>query len=55
MPYVVPSFGHKPIDIKFAIDCIRDALIVMKDAANGSGMQSAIIGDIVKPVFRKFN
>lgn len=55
MPYVVPSFGHKPNDIKFAIECIRDALIIMKDAANSSGMQSAIIGDIVKPVFRKFN
>jgi glutamate-1-semialdehyde 2,1-aminomutase len=55
MPYVVPSFGHKSHDIKFAIECIRDALVVIKDAANSTGMKSAIIGDIVKPVFRKFN
>jgi glutamate-1-semialdehyde 2,1-aminomutase len=55
MPYVVPSFAHKQEDINFAIDCVREALIVMKEAAEGSGMVSAIKGGIVKPVFRKFN
>jgi glutamate-1-semialdehyde 2,1-aminomutase len=55
MPYVVPSFAHKQKNIDFAVDCIRDALIVMKKAAEGAGMASAVKGDIVKPVFRKFN
>jgi glutamate-1-semialdehyde 2,1-aminomutase len=55
MPYVVPSYAHKQENIDFAVDCIRDALDVMKKAAEGSGMASAVKGDIVKPVFRKFN
>ena len=55
MPYMVPSFAHKQEDINFAIDCVREALIVMKEAAEGRGMASAIKGGIVKPVFRKFN
>lgn len=55
MPYVVPSFAHKKANIDFAVECIRDALLVMKKAAEGPGMQSAISGETVKPVFRKFN
>jgi glutamate-1-semialdehyde 2,1-aminomutase len=55
MPYVVPCFSHKKETIDFAIECIRDALGVMKTAAEGSGMASMIKGDISKPVFRKFN
>jgi glutamate-1-semialdehyde 2,1-aminomutase len=55
MPYTVPSFAHKKEDIEFAIACIKDALSVMKTAAEGSGMAAAVQGGIVKPVFRKFN
>jgi len=55
MPYVVPSYAHKKETIDFAIDCIRDALDVMKKAAEGPGMAAAIEGGVVKPVFRKFN
>jgi glutamate-1-semialdehyde 2,1-aminomutase len=55
MPYVVPSYAHKTANIDFAIECIRDALVVMKSAAEGAGMASALIGGVVKPVFRKFN
>ena len=55
MPYVVPSYAHKKENIDFAIECIHDALVVMKNAAEGAGMGSALVGDAVKPVFRKFN
>ncbi len=55
MPYVVPSYAHKKETVDFAIECIRDALVVMKNAAEGPGMASAVRGEIVKPVFRKFN
>jgi hypothetical protein len=37
------------------MDAIGEALLVMKKAAEGPGMLSAINGKIVKPVFRKFN
>jgi glutamate-1-semialdehyde 2,1-aminomutase len=55
MPYVVPSFSHKKEDINFAVECVKNALIVMKYSAENQGMASAIKGEIVKPVFRKFN
>lgn len=55
MPYVVPSYAHKKENIDFAVECARDALEVMKDAAEGKGMAAAIEGGGVKPVFRKFN
>lgn len=55
MPYVVPSYAHKKENIDFAVECARDALEVMKDAAEGKGMAAAIEGGVVKPVFRKYN
>lgn len=55
MPYVVPSYAHKRETIEFAVECIRDALEVMKRSAEGAGMRAAIKGNIVKPVFRRFN
>lgn len=55
MPYVTPSYSHKKETIDFAVECVRDALDVMKKAAEGLGMASAIKGGVVKPVFRKFN
>lgn len=55
MPYVVPSYAHKKKDIDFAVECIRDALGVMKHAAEGKGISAAIEGNITKPVFRKKN
>lgn len=55
MPYAVPSLSHTEEDINFAIDCIREALLVMKKASNEQGMRNLLKGEIVKPVFRKFN
>lgn len=55
MPYVVPCYAHKKETINFVIECVRDALDVMKKAAEGPGMAAAVDGGVVKPVFRKFN
>jgi glutamate-1-semialdehyde 2,1-aminomutase len=55
MPYLVPSFAHKKDDIDFALGCIGEALLVMKQAAEKGDMGRAIKGGVVKPVFRKFN
>lgn len=54
-PYVSPSLAHSEEDANFAVEVIKDALVAMKDAANSGGMERAVVGDIVKPVFRKFN
>ena len=50
-----PKVSRKKEDIDFAVACVKDALQVMKNAAEGNGMAAAIEGPIVKPVFRKFN
>jgi glutamate-1-semialdehyde 2,1-aminomutase len=55
MPYMVPSLAHTEQDIEFAVNCTREALIVMKEAADGAGMLNAVQGNIIKPVFRKYN
>lgn len=55
MPYVTPSYAHNKKTVNFALECISDALTVMKSAAEGSGMAEAIKGKVVKPVFRKLN
>ena len=55
MPYVVPSFAHKKEDVDFVVEVVKDSLKVMKEAAEGKGMLSAVVGEVVKPVFRKFN
>ncbi|MDO9117215.1 MAG: glutamate-1-semialdehyde 2,1-aminomutase [Nitrospira sp.] len=55
MPYVVPSYAHRRETIEFAVECVRDALDVMKKSAEGAGMRAALKGKVVKPVFRKLN
>ena len=54
-PYVSPSLSHTTEDADFAIEVIKEALIVMKNTAENGGMESAVQGKIVKPVFRKYN
>jgi len=55
MPYVVPSLAHDDLILASVLERIGGALQIMVKAAEGSGMSSFIKGDIVKPVFRKFN
>ena len=54
-PYVNPSLSHTPKEIDYAVEAIKDALIVLKEAGDEEGMKKKIQGDLVKPVFRKFN
>lgn len=54
-PYVSPSLGHSQREVDMTIEIVGDALRVMKEAAETKGMKEYIQGNIVKPVFRKFN
>lgn len=54
-PYVSPSLSHTEKDADFAIEVIKDTLIEMKNADESGGMEKAVRGKIVKPVFRKYN
>ena len=55
MPYVVPCYSHSKSDLDFSLECIRNAVQVMKDAAEGPGMEAVLDCPEIKPVFRKYN
>lgn len=55
IPYIVPSLAHTPKIIEFALNAIQNALVVIKSAAEGPGLASALKGSAVKQVFRKYN
>ena len=55
IPYVVPSYAHKDEDVALAVDIIRDALVKLKNISQQCSIEEAVEGNVVKPVFRKFN
>ena len=55
MPYVVPSYAHKKEDIDHVVNCIGNSLEIMDKASKNGGMKKYIEGDVIKPVFRKYN
>jgi glutamate-1-semialdehyde 2,1-aminomutase len=54
MPSLVVSFSHTDADIDNTIEAIVESLIIYKKALDG-GIEKYLVGDPVKPVFRKFN
>jgi glutamate-1-semialdehyde 2,1-aminomutase len=55
IPYIVPSFAHKTEHVNEALEIIEDAIIVLKNSHEEKNFEKYIEGQIVKPVFRKFN
>lgn len=55
IPYIVPSYAHKESDINEAIYIIDEALRQMAHIRSLGSFKMAITGEVVKPVFRKFN
>ncbi|MGZ3721162.1 MAG: glutamate-1-semialdehyde 2,1-aminomutase, partial [Bdellovibrionota bacterium] len=54
MPSSIVSYSHSDKDIEQTIERIAEALIVYKRALN-EGIEKYLVGEPVKPVFRKFN
>lgn len=54
MPSSVVSFAHSESDIDRTVDGIAEALVVYKKAID-EGIEKYLVGNSVKPVFRKFN
>ncbi len=54
MPWVSPSLMHGELELDQTLTAAKNALTVYADALN-SGVDKFLIGDAVKPVFRKFN
>jgi glutamate-1-semialdehyde 2,1-aminomutase len=55
MPYIVPCRAHTDEIIDNALVIIEQAFIVISQGIIAGNIDSLIEGDIVKPVFRKFN
>lgn len=50
----VPSFSHLLSDIDYFAEAFSNALIVFKRALN-EGVEKYLVGEPIKPVFRKYN
>ncbi|MGA2362135.1 MAG: glutamate-1-semialdehyde 2,1-aminomutase [Candidatus Aminicenantales bacterium] len=54
MPSSIVSYSHSDRDIKQTVERIAEALVVYKKALN-EGIEKYLVGESVKPVFRKYN
>lgn len=52
---IVPSYSHNDSEIKQTIDAFEYSLKVLADAILNNEVEKLLIGQPVKPVFRKFN
>ena len=55
MPYLAPSYAHKDEVVSQTLDAVRGAMQVCSEALSGGDLSARLVGDPVKPVFRKFN
>ncbi len=54
MPYIAVAYEHKQEEIDITLDATRKAMKVYADALNGD-VNRFIEGNVIKPVFRKYN
>lgn len=54
MPWIAISYAHGPKELQFTLDAARKALEVYKKALE-EGIEKYLVGEPIKPVFRKYN
>ena len=54
MPYIAIAYQHSEKEIEITLDAARKAMRVYSDALNGN-VNDFILGNVIKPVFRKYN
>ena len=54
MPWIALAYRHGEKELEFTATVLDKALPVLRTALN-EGIDKYLIGDAVKPVFRKFN
>lgn len=54
MPYIAVAYEHNDKEIDMTLEAARKAMKVLSDSLNGN-VQDYIIGNVIKPVFRKYN
>ncbi len=54
MPYIAIAYEHNDIEIEKTLEAVRKSMRIYKDSLNGE-LGEFITGNIIKPVFRKYN
>ncbi len=54
MPYISVAYEHTQKEIDLTLDAARKAMKIYSDALNGD-VNQFIMGNVIKPVFRKYN
>ncbi|MCR5302196.1 MAG: glutamate-1-semialdehyde 2,1-aminomutase [Lachnospiraceae bacterium] len=54
MPYIAIAYEHNEAEIDRTLDAGRKAMKTLADSLNGN-VRDFIVGDVIKPVFRKYN
>ena len=54
MPWIALSFSHGEKELATTLDAVRKSLLIYKKALH-EGIEKYLVGDIIKPVFRKYN
>lgn len=55
MPYISLAYEHGDDEISYTLDIARKAMKVYSDSLNSKDINEYIIGNVIKPVFRKYN
>jgi glutamate-1-semialdehyde 2,1-aminomutase len=53
-PWVAVCYSHKEEELKATLKAVESSLKIYKKALN-DGIEKYLVGDVIKPVFRKFN
>ena len=54
MPWIALSYSHGKTELKITEKALQNVFSVYKKAVN-EGYEKYLIGDAIKPVFRKYN
>lgn len=54
MPYISIAYGHTEKEVEITLEAVRKAMRVYSDSLNGKA-EDYILGNVMKPVFRKYN
>lgn len=54
MPWIAISFSHRVDELEITLNAVEKSLIVYRNALN-EGIENYLEGDVIKPVFRRFN
>ena len=54
MSWIATSLSHQDKELEITLKAVKKSLSVLSEALN-NGVENYLIGDPVKPVFRKFN